>query len=81
MAEVAERPGITLSAAEIAEITGYTQPAKQLAELHRQGFWRARRNAVGAVVLERTHYEAVSRGDTMGQQQQRPRVRPVGGKA
>lgn len=45
---------------EIAELTGYQQPAKQLAELHRLGFWRARRRAIsGRVVLERAHYEAV----------------------
>lgn len=42
---------------------GYTQPAKQLAELHRQGFWRARRARVtGDVILERAHYEAVCSG-------------------
>lgn len=75
MAEVAERTGITLSAAEIVEITGYTQPAKQLVELQRQGFWRARRNAAGAVVLERSHYEAVCRGEQLQTGQDGPRLR------
>lgn len=54
----------TLTADEVKELTGgYVMPAKQLAELHRQGFWRARRSALtGAVILERAHYEAVCRG-------------------
>lgn len=55
-----------LSQAEIAEITGYVQPCKQVEELKRQGFWRARRNPAGAVVLERAHYEAVCAGATQG---------------
>lgn len=81
MAEVAERTGITLSAAEIAQITGYQQPAKQLAALHAMGYWRARRSTTtGAVILERAHQEAVARGETL-QQQNRPRVRPVPAKA
>lgn len=46
---------------------GYSQPAKQLQELHRQGFWRARRSRLtGAIILERAHYEAVCRGDDSG---------------
>jgi len=54
---------ITLSAAELARITGYKQPAKQLAELHRLGFWRARRSRMtGEVILERAHYDAVAAG-------------------
>lgn len=76
MADVIERPGITLAVAELVEITGYTQPAKQLAELQRQGFWRARRNAVGTVVLERSHYEAVCRGEQLQPSQDGPRLRP-----
>lgn len=53
---------IILTPTELEAVTGYVQAGKQLAELHRQGFHRARRNAVGAVVLERSHFEAVCRG-------------------
>lgn len=60
--EAPARQGITLSQAELQEITGYRQPAAQLTELKRQGFHRARRNALGAVVLEREHYAAVCAG-------------------
>lgn len=49
---------------EVRRISGgYVQAAKQLQELHRQGFWRARRARVtGEVILERAHYEAVCSG-------------------
>lgn len=57
-----ESKGLTLTPSELSQITGYSQPAKQVAELRRQGFWRARRNVAGAVVLERSHYEAVCAG-------------------
>lgn len=51
---------LILSAEEIQTVTRYRQPAAQLRELHRQGFWRARRSrATGEVILERAHYEAV----------------------
>lgn len=53
---------LILSPEEIQQLTGYAQPAKQLAELRRQGFYRARRNVLGAVVLERGHYDAVVAG-------------------
>lgn len=53
---------LTLDAEEIRRITGYTQATKQVEELHRQGFYRARRNRLGAVVLERAHYDAVCAG-------------------
>lgn len=47
---------LLLSRAELVALTGYRQPAAQLAELHRQGFHRARRASVdGAVILERAH--------------------------
>lgn len=59
-----EAPGIVLTAAELVALTGYSQPAKQLDELRRQGFWRARRNILGLVVLERAHYDAVCHGAT-----------------
>lgn len=59
---------VLISPDEISAICGgYTQPAKQLQELHRQGFWRARRSRLtGAVILERAHYEAVCRGGDAG---------------
>lgn len=50
---------IVLTADELYGITRYRSAAKQLAELHRQGFCRARLGRVGGVVLERAHYEAV----------------------
>jgi hypothetical protein len=53
---------ITLSPAEIESLTGYEQPCKQLETLRRRGFYRAYIARKGGVVLERTHYEAVTRG-------------------
>nr|WP_084453335.1 DUF4224 domain-containing protein [Roseateles chitosanitabidus] len=61
MAEVAERPGVTLSAQEIETLTRYKRPSEQLRELHQRGFCRAYVRA-GVVVLERPHFEAVCRG-------------------
>ncbi|MBI5255381.1 MAG: hypothetical protein HY855_02700 [Burkholderiales bacterium] len=56
---------IRLTEAELVEITDYHQPARQLEELHRLGFWRARRSlASGRIILERAHYEAVCAGET-----------------
>lgn len=55
----------TLTESELMAITGYQRPACQLRELQRQGFWRARRSRItGKVILERTHYDAVCRGET-----------------
>ena len=58
------RPSLNLSEDEVREATGgYRVAAFQLAELHRRGFVRAYRSKVnGTVVLERAHYEAVTRG-------------------
>lgn len=51
---------LTLTPDELQALTGYKQPAAQLAELHRQGYWRARRApSTGQLILERGHYEAV----------------------
>jgi hypothetical protein len=51
---------VTLTRYEVREITGYKRGAEQLAELHRQGYWRARRSPMtGAVIVERAHYDAV----------------------
>lgn len=55
---------LILSPDELAELTGYRLAPKQLEELHRQGFYRARRAPVtGRVILERGHYEAVCGGN------------------
>jgi hypothetical protein len=55
--------GDTIPADEIQRLTGYKRPADQLRELHRQGFWRARRARVtGEVILERPHYDSVASG-------------------
>lgn len=52
---------LTLTPDELQALTGYKQPAAQLAELHRQGYWRARRAPItGRVILERAHYEAAA---------------------
>jgi hypothetical protein len=52
-----------LTAEELSDLTGCRQPSRQLAELHRQGFWRARRAPItGRVILERAHYDAVCAG-------------------
>lgn len=53
---------VTMNDAELVAITRYSRTAEQLAELHRQGFHRARRGRTGGVVLERAHYEAVCAG-------------------
>jgi len=65
-------------AAVIERMTGYRQPAAQLAELHRQGFWRARRlRTTGKVVLERPHFEAVSSGaDAQFGRTRQPKLAP-----
>lgn len=52
---------IKLSADELYELTGYKVPALQLEVLRRDGFYRARMGRHG-VVLERSHYEAVTQG-------------------
>ena len=54
---------IKLDEEEIFEITGYANATKQLQVLHRRGFHRAFINRLGSVVLERAHYEAVTRGE------------------
>jgi hypothetical protein len=53
---------ITLTDAEIEALTGYKNATKQLNVLHNRGFLRAYIGRKG-VVLERAHYEAVSRGE------------------
>lgn len=56
---------ITLTSQELAEVTGYEQSTKQLNVLHKRGFHRAFINRLGFVTLERTHYEAVCKGELM----------------
>lgn len=54
---------LLLTTEEVHALTGYKRPAQQLAELHRLGYWRARRAPItGRIVLERAHYEAVCAG-------------------
>lgn len=55
---------LNLSPAEVQQAAGgYVRPADQLRELHARGFTRAYRSKVsGKVVLERAHYDAVTRG-------------------
>ncbi len=53
----------TLEAREVEQITGYKRPSDQLTELHRQGFYRARRSpTTGNIILEREHYTSVCCG-------------------
>lgn len=54
---------IILTSDELASVTSYRTPKRQLAELHRQGFYRARIAATGNVILERAHYDAVCAGE------------------
>ena len=54
---------IILSSPELESVTGYRSPNRQVAELHRQGFYRARIGAGGNVILERAHYDAVCAGE------------------
>ncbi|MGN6518679.1 MAG: DUF4224 domain-containing protein [Dokdonella sp.] len=63
---------------QLVRLTGYKHPSRQLAALHAQGFYRARRNALGAVVLERAHYDAVCAGGTgAGAKPERPPLLPL----
>lgn len=79
-APVRSGTGLLLSQEEIAELTRYSRPGEQLTELHRQGFYRARRDRFGQVVLERAHYDAVcgspvTKGPTAAAPE--PQLRPV----
>lgn len=57
---------VVLSESEVVELAGgYVRPSEQLVELHRQGYWRARRSPItGRIVLARAHVEAVESGAT-----------------
>lgn len=54
---------LILSTADIEAMTGYVNATKQLQVLKNRGFHRAFINRAGRVVLERSHYEAVTRGE------------------
>lgn len=53
-----------LTEEELVQVTGYRRATEQLAELHARGFFRAYRNRLGRVTLERPHYDAVAAGQT-----------------
>lgn len=53
---------IVLSSEELVALTGYEQPAKQLHVLKSRGFFRAFIARKGGVVVERAHYESITRG-------------------
>lgn len=58
-------PSLNLTEHEIVDASGgYVRPAEQLRELHARGFSRAYIPKVGRkhVVVERAHYDAVTRG-------------------
>lgn len=66
---------LLLSEPELLKLTGYKRAAEQLEELHRQGFYRARRNRLGELVLERAHYDAVCAAAAPQQaERRRPKV-------
>lgn len=70
---------LLMSEAELVKLTGYKRAAEQLEELHRLGFFRARRNRLNEIVLERAHYDAVCAAAHPAQRQPnegRPRVLP-----
>lgn len=52
---------IVLTTGEIEALTGYKLATMQLDRLRKDGFYRARIGRSG-VILERSHYEAVTRG-------------------
>lgn len=64
----------TLSPQEIEQITDYTSKCRQLEVLHKRGFVRAYRSRNGKIVLERPHFEAVSRGEYGKAAQEKPTV-------
>ena len=65
---------LILSPDEVQALTGYKTAPRQLAELHRQGYWRARRAPItGRVIVERAHYDAVC----AGQDKPAPKLRAV----
>lgn len=72
---IQELPPILLGEDEIRALAGgYVRADKQLHELHARGFTRARRSPLsGRVVLERSHYLAVTVGPSQLEAQNVPR--------
>lgn len=73
---------LTLTEQEIVRLSGgYTRQHEQLRELHKLGYYRARRGMVtGEVILERAHVEAVASGLAPANESQlrnRPKLRAV----
>ena len=68
-------PTILLDAGEIRALAGgYVRAEKHLYELHARGFTRARRSPLsGRIVLERSHYLAVTAGTSHCEAQNVPR--------
>lgn len=60
---MSDAASIILSASDIEALTGDKIATKQLQVLHGRGFVRAYINRKSVVVVERTHYEAVTRGE------------------
>lgn len=72
---MADKPEHIFGEDEIREITGgYTRQAEQLRVLHERGFFRA---AIvrGHLVLERSHYDAVTRAQLGEQPAKRPMLK------
>jgi len=65
---------IALTQEEVEAITGYKNATKQLGVLKNRGFVRAYINRKGEVILERSHYEAVTRCEMSNSQ---PTMRKV----
>jgi hypothetical protein len=65
---------LLLTRDELSALTGYSQPARQLLELHKLGFCRARRDRFGQVIVERSHYDAITRSQMA--EAPRPKVKP-----
>lgn len=61
-----------LTREQIERMTGYVMPCKQLEVLHQRGFVRAYRNRKGDVILEQSHYDAVTRGQYGAQAKAKP---------
>lgn len=65
-------PSLTLNDDELREVTGgYVRPSDQLRFLLARGFFRATIHR-GRVLLERSHYDAVTRAQLGQAQQARP---------
>lgn len=66
---------LLLTPDEVHALTGYKRPGDQLRALLALGFSRARRSRGGEVILERSHYLAVTTGARVADAA-RPKVRP-----